>query len=412
MLNNFIKKILIQLLAAAGLGFGQITWESVDPPPQTDTLFSVTFGNDLFVAVGDSGTIITSPDGATWTQQHSGITTVVRSVSYCKDRFVAVGDSGKILSSTDGKTWASIPSGNSLSLRSSTYGNGMFLIVSWDGTTLTSLDGLTWSINPSVIGSARINSVTYGNGLFATAMDTAIWTSTDGLVWTCPVVYSSLLSICYCGNLFIATGANSTYSIFITSLDGIIWDRHWPGLGKGTIYTATYGNGQYVLIGRFNRKSAALVCADAISCTADFTDSPMYRESLCFTPVGWIPYSMTYGNNKFVAVGTGGEIVTGKADSLPNPVINPANFKTSLSPLNIILSNNGISFTVPPASLSGTLRVTILTIAGNKVFSSTAGTSNGNISIPLRGLSKGIYILSISDNRNRTVSSPFVLARR
>ena len=409
--NNLIKKILALLLANAGLGFGQITWETVDSLPQDDTLFSVTFGNDLFVAVGESGTIITSPDGAIWTQQHSGTTTVIRSVSYCKDRFVAVGDSGKILSSTDGKTWASIPSGTGLSLRSSTYGNEMFLIVCWDGTTLTSLDGLTWVINPTVIGGTRIHSVTYGNGLFAAAMDSAVWTSTDGIVWTCPVVsaFLSLRSICYCGNHFIviATG-NYYYSDFITSPDGIIWDMH-NRYGKGAFYTATYGNGQYVLVGNFNvGMSIAPICRKSISYNADFT---MSLESLCFDSY-LIPYSVTYGNNKFVAVGTGGGIVYGKADSLPNPVINPANFKTSLSPLKIIPSNNGISFTIPHASLSGTLRATILTIAGNKVFSSSARTSNGTITIPLRGLSKGTYILSISDSRNRMVSSPFVLARR
>jgi hypothetical protein len=409
--NNFIKRILVLLLAVAGMGFGQITWIKVDPLPQNDTLFSVTFGNDLFVAVGDSGTIITSPDGATWTQQHSGTTTVIRSVSYCKDRFIAVGDSGKILSSTDGKAWASIPSGSTQSLRSSTYGNGTFLIAGL-GTTLTSLDGLTWVINPSVIGSSKINYVAYGNGLFAATRDTAIWTSTDGIVWTCQLAYYvvQLLpprSFCYCGNLFIATGTNGAYGRFFVSQDGIIWNMHISG--KGTIYSATYGNGQYLLITTYYGTTRIDPCGKSISSTADFT---RFYESLCFEPWGWYPYSVTYGNNKFVAVGMEGRIIYGKADSLPNSVINPDNFKTSLSPLKIILSNNGISFTVPHSSLSGTLRATILTIAGNKVFSSTAGASNGNISIPLHGLSKGTYILSISDSRNRTISSPFVVARR
>jgi hypothetical protein len=32
----------------------------------------VTYGNGLFVAVGDGGTILTSPDGVTWTAQTSG----------------------------------------------------------------------------------------------------------------------------------------------------------------------------------------------------------------------------------------------------------------------------------------------------------------------------------------------------
>jgi hypothetical protein len=35
-------------------------------------LNGVTYGNGLFVAVGEDGTILTSPDGVTWTQRTSG----------------------------------------------------------------------------------------------------------------------------------------------------------------------------------------------------------------------------------------------------------------------------------------------------------------------------------------------------
>jgi hypothetical protein len=34
-------------------------------------LNSITYGNNLFVAVGNSGKITTSPDGITWTLQDS-----------------------------------------------------------------------------------------------------------------------------------------------------------------------------------------------------------------------------------------------------------------------------------------------------------------------------------------------------
>jgi len=37
-------------------------------------LDDVTFGNSTFVTIGDSGTILTSSDGITWTSRTSGTT--------------------------------------------------------------------------------------------------------------------------------------------------------------------------------------------------------------------------------------------------------------------------------------------------------------------------------------------------
>jgi hypothetical protein len=42
-------------------------WHWRSPLPQGNSLNEVTYGNGLFVVVGDFGTILTSPDGVTWT---------------------------------------------------------------------------------------------------------------------------------------------------------------------------------------------------------------------------------------------------------------------------------------------------------------------------------------------------------
>ena len=39
-------------------------WHWRNPLPTGNGLWGVTYGNGLFVAVGESGTILTSPDGA------------------------------------------------------------------------------------------------------------------------------------------------------------------------------------------------------------------------------------------------------------------------------------------------------------------------------------------------------------
>jgi hypothetical protein len=60
-------------------------------------LNSVTYGNGTFVAVGRTGTILTSPDGASW--RTSGTGYPFHGVAYGNGLFVAVGNRGTILTS-------------------------------------------------------------------------------------------------------------------------------------------------------------------------------------------------------------------------------------------------------------------------------------------------------------------------
>jgi len=67
--------------------------------------------------VGFFGTILTSPDGITWTERTSGTWVYLRGVTYASSAFVTVGKSGTILTSPDGTTWTSRTSGTSNELR-------------------------------------------------------------------------------------------------------------------------------------------------------------------------------------------------------------------------------------------------------------------------------------------------------
>lgn len=93
------KNCALLLCVCCDLGFGQSKWDLIDPLPQVNTLNSVIYGNSLFVAVGNNGMILTSPDGTTWTIKNSGTTYLLSSVTYGNGQFVAVGDSGVILTS-------------------------------------------------------------------------------------------------------------------------------------------------------------------------------------------------------------------------------------------------------------------------------------------------------------------------
>jgi hypothetical protein len=62
-------------------------------------LAGVTYGKGTFVAVGDTGTILTSPDGVRWEAKTSGTSDLLAGITYGKGTFVAVGSYGTILQS-------------------------------------------------------------------------------------------------------------------------------------------------------------------------------------------------------------------------------------------------------------------------------------------------------------------------
>ena len=77
--------------------------------PTTDTLLDIAYGNGVFIAVGDNGTIRTSSNGISWTTRTSGTTENLNGVSYKESgEFIVVGDNNTILLTDDsGLTWTS-----------------------------------------------------------------------------------------------------------------------------------------------------------------------------------------------------------------------------------------------------------------------------------------------------------------
>lgn len=63
---------------------------------------------NLYCAVGQSGTILTSSNLKEWTSETSGVSTYLLDVAFLNGKFYAVGNSGVILRSSDGHSWESI----------------------------------------------------------------------------------------------------------------------------------------------------------------------------------------------------------------------------------------------------------------------------------------------------------------
>lgn len=152
---------------------------------------AITYGNGLYVIVGSTNnvaSILTSPDGVTWTYRKASTTpgSLINSVTYGASKFVAVGnnDGLEYTSSTGTGTWAksSLPGGNKIS-----YANGLFFVPLNNKTNLLSVDGINWSQQSTGLTN-MLGAVTYGNGIFMAQSGIArsgsyLATSTDGTNW-------------------------------------------------------------------------------------------------------------------------------------------------------------------------------------------------------------------------------------
>jgi len=218
----------------------------------TTAIRGVTYGDGLYVAVGLSGTMTTSPDGTTWTTRTSGFgTTTIYEVTYGDGLYVAVGNDGKLTTSTDGTTWTTRTSGFGTDyIVGVTYGDGLYVAGGNDGKLTTSTDGTTWTTRTSGFGTTAIRGVTYGDGLYvAVGSSGKLTTSTDGITWTTRTSgfgTTRIEGVTYGDGLYVAVGDSGTLT---TSTDGTTWTTRTSGFGTTTIRGVTYGDGLYVAVG-------------------------------------------------------------------------------------------------------------------------------------------------------------------
>ena len=147
-------------------------WETIVADPNQD-LNPITFANGAFVVVGqrnsDSvGIILTSADGATWSEASPGTPPHLRGIGAGPGGIVVVGNGGSFLTSTNSSTWAgttvSCP-GGAVNLRACTYGDGAYVVMGNGGTILSSETAFGWTCRPS--GTAvNLHSVAFGQGTF------------------------------------------------------------------------------------------------------------------------------------------------------------------------------------------------------------------------------------------------------
>lgn len=196
---------------------GGRSWSNLGTLPAATNIRAMTYGAVTsplnssyaafkFVAVGDGGAVFTSLDNQkTWTSQSLPTAVAGRqlnAVIYAFGRFVAVGEAGTIVYSPDGVTWTvSTVNGTTslagINLTSMATSGSTLMAVGQGGTVLTSGDGITWTpqatnitqnlhavaISPAV--STTLPSATSLGAFWVAAGDAgAVYTSADGVTWT------------------------------------------------------------------------------------------------------------------------------------------------------------------------------------------------------------------------------------
>jgi len=284
------------------------TWTFVNVG--TTSLSGVAFGTtsggqDIFVAVGTpfgllqssvnpqpDQTILTSPDGFTWTQQVAPLPYAIplSGVVYAQGKWWAYGGEQIVLSSPDGVNWSFVHEDRDTGTSATTDvvedmapGGGQFAVVHDKAGTIATFTGATWTDHATPVG-AYFRGVAYGNGTWVAAggggpRGGAIVISQDnGVTWvdrTPPGTTSSdyFYGVAYGRGRFVVVEP-SLHNAALTSTDGRNWTRV-PTATSG-ITTVRWDGRQFVAVG-FG--ATCHVSPGSISCTRLSRTSTSFRRS-------------------------------------------------------------------------------------------------------------------------------------
>lgn len=267
------------------------TWTSRTSSFGTDSINAAATDRSLWVAVGLSGKLATSPDGITWTQRTSSFgTSNIFNVAFGNGIWVAVGDAGKIATSTDAITWTQRTSGTTDPLQGLAYGNG-----TWFTHKQALANGLS-ATNPTGTWTARTTTcIASGNRSLAYDPTDAIWvagcdsgasnqlaSSPDAITWTArnSGVASLGLACQFAASPTVWVNAQTTVLIPLefdvaSSTDGITWTNRTPASAAGSPNgIATDTNNLFAILlstGRIETTSDGTTYTDRGSITTGIT---------------------------------------------------------------------------------------------------------------------------------------------
>ena len=185
---------------------GGATWVKQAIALGTNESFTdITFGNNLFAAVTDGGSIWTSNNGSTWTKRRAANGVLLSRILVAGNQFFAVGDRGATAYSFGGLVWQQGSANTSQGL----YGAG------WNGTTLAVV-GDSGTILSSSGGQPTQPMLSFALASSAQSESVAAGTVTINLTPASALPVTVALTVS--GTATLGTSATSDYKATITPL--------------------------------------------------------------------------------------------------------------------------------------------------------------------------------------------------
>ena len=242
-------------------------WEWVNPRPQGNDLLSVASGEGVIVAVGSSGTILVSSDGAEWEVRAATTEYGLIDVTYGGGRFVAVGGKtgfegspglGVYLSSEDGWHWEERHRTSYFTPEAVNWNGARFVAVGIAGRVLISEDGTTWSDHDLPALEWDLTDLVWdGSRYLAVGLENwfvggvARFSSEDGLSWEQTAMDTDCVAsaVTWADGRYVAVGGMWPWqACVLTSENGQDWDEfvfEEPGLLQDVVFA----NDQFLAVG-------------------------------------------------------------------------------------------------------------------------------------------------------------------
>ena len=206
-------------------------------------------GTDTLVAVGDSGEILSSPNGTTdgWLDVSlAAVPEPLTGVTWesVNSQFIIVGASSTVLTG-DGTNWVQEDLNNiagAKNLQDVAWLGNNYIAVGNNGAIITSnADGSTWTLQDAGanVANTSFNAVaTDGALMIIVGSNGTILDSADAITWNeqAKPLNNDLNDITWDGTQFVVVGSNDTV---LTSPDGLTWTQHAPGTSNINFVGAT-----------------------------------------------------------------------------------------------------------------------------------------------------------------------------
>lgn len=297
------------------------SWTRPEKYKLRNNLFDVCVVDSTYYAVGTDSLIVTSQDRVNWEYNIPEKHLCFSEIIYANNCFVAVGEGGLLSTSTDGINWVCKITGTYQPIKDIAYGNDRFVAVGYTSTYTDTQciiissddDGISWNTLYRS-GATYLWGITYGDGMFISCGSNTntyytglILTSTTGIGFSNSgyEFRGSFYDVAYGNGTYVVTGrydANNAITFISSSDNGDSWDFNY-GYGQKRIYELLFDNTQFIATGKSSTGPALYTSSDGATWTKKELDTSLYM------------FDLIYENSQYVAIGGNKVMVSQDLDS-------------------------------------------------------------------------------------------------